>query len=268
MSILVRSCLVALGGVIGVIASFAFGVLTPVGQSVEQRVLDSSSYAEHSPLLAVVTVPNLAIACAVVVLIAIVRRRWADAAVAALLLVASNLLGQLLKYRVLDRPPLTSDSLDAANTFPSGHTIAFASVLIGLVIVVPPVLRAILAPIVALVLGAVAVQLLAFGWHRPSDIVGGVCLVVAIAGVLMALRTLRTPRVRMGRNPARPVGRVLLGVGVLAGIAAGVLAGLLSLNLLDDGWPVRALAFGVGVATVCVGVGAVLWMLPAVARRR
>lgn len=91
---------------------------------------------------------------------------------------------------------------------------------------------------------------------------------MAIAGVLMALRTLRTPRVRMGRNPARPVGRVLLGVGVLAGIAAGVLAGLLSLNLLDDGWPVRALAFGVGVATVCVGVGAVLWMLPAVARRR
>jgi hypothetical protein len=124
---------------------------------------------------------------------------------------------------VLSRPAYLDDS--SANTLPSGHAVAYASVLLGLIIVVPVALRTVAAIGSAAVLGVVVVQLLAYGWHRASDVLAGILLVMGTAALSQLLYSDR------GREPGpargRPALRALMIVSVLlvvAIIAIGIVA--------------------------------------------
>ncbi|WP_166979549.1 phosphatase PAP2 family protein [Paramicrobacterium fandaimingii] len=266
MTTRVRSILTAIVAALGVVVSFFMAVQTHLGQRVEDRVLDSSLYSERSPLLALVTVPNLAIALAVVVLIGLIRRAWADAVIAAVVMGLSNVLGQLLKHQILQRPDF---SIDAVNTFPSGHTIAFTSTAFALVIVLPHVVRPIALPVISLVLGLVSGQLVVFGWHRPSDVVGGALLVLAVAA---AANTLRPSAGRFARGgPTAKARRSLSVISLVIVIAAaacvavaGVLAALHFLGPLHDAsWALTAAAAS-GVVGGAFGSAAIVgWMLSA-----
>lgn len=265
MSILIRSIIVAVLGAAGFAVSYATGVLTRLGQSVEQQVLDSSYYAEASPLLKLVSIPHLAIALGIVVLIGLIRRAWGDLLVGAAVIAASNVLGQLLKYEVLKRPALI---LDGANTFPSGHTIAFCSALFALLIVLGPAVRAVVLPLAAATICLAGGQLIVFGWHRPSDVIGGVCLVAGVAGVAHALRFASRPRATVGGGPpvlgaTRVVFGLLVAVAVAAIATAGVIAGLHWFGILDGaGVSVTVMATSGVIAAGCLGSVFVAWMLP------
>jgi len=76
------------------------------------------------------------------------------------------------------RPELLD--LDAQNTFPSGHMAVFAVLVAALLWAVPRTARAVLAVLGAGLLGVVSWQLLEFGWHRPSDLLGAQALVHAV----------------------------------------------------------------------------------------
>ncbi|WP_437583190.1 phosphatase PAP2 family protein [Paramicrobacterium sp. CJ85] len=268
MTMRVRSILTALLGVVGFIVFFVIAVQTRLGQRVEQNVLDSSYYSERSPLLALVTVPNLAIAFVIVVGIACLRRAWTDAVVAAAVMGLSNVLGQLLKHRLLERPDFFA--IDSVNTFPSGHTIAFASILFALLIALPPLGRDIVTPLAAALLATVCTQLVVFGWHRPSDIVGGVLLVLAVCGGVNAMRPAGGSHKKTGGRAAsfRRAGAVVsavIGVAGLTALAIGLIVGALHvLGPLDGvGWSVTVVACGMVIGGALVGTSLVGWALTA-----
>jgi hypothetical protein len=244
----------------GFVTVYFAAVQTQEGQTVENIALDGSTFVLGGGLLDLVSIPRLALATIAVTAIAALFRGTRAAARVLLMIAAANVLAQLLKNAILDRPDLLD--LSAENTFPSGHTVVFASIFLGLVMALPSVLRPLGALLSAGVLGTVAFQLLAFGWHRASDVAGGLLLVtglVALAHLVLPDRSSDSPLlVRLAQGPlargltttngrrggrlrgsARGghsrfdshVGRGLLIACLLAAVAGGVFALLVALNL-------------------------------------
>jgi hypothetical protein len=244
----------------GFLAVYVTAVLTQEGQTVENIALDGSTFVIDGGLLGLVSTPRLALATIAVTAIALLFRGTRAATRVLVMIAAANVLAQLLKNAILDRPDLLESAAD--NTFPSGHTVVFTSVFLSLVMALPSVLRPLAALLSAGVLGTVAFQLLAFGWHRASDVAGGVLLVtglVALAHLLLPDRTrdsglllrlaqgplargLTSASGRRGprlRGPSRGghsrfdshVGRALLAACLLAAIVGGIFALLVALNL-------------------------------------
>uniref|UniRef100_UPI003988DF4F phosphatase PAP2 family protein n=1 Tax=Conyzicola sp. TaxID=1969404 RepID=UPI003988DF4F len=132
----------------------------------------------------------------------------------------STVLSQLLKNGLLARPDFVGDV--SANTLPSGHTVAYASVLFALLIVLPSRPRTIAALAASVVLGVVVVQLLAFGWHRSSDVVAGLLLVtgvMALAHLVLPDRGAPPVRSDSGTRTLLVLGAVVGGVLIVASIA-------------------------------------------------
>lgn len=131
-------------------------------------------------LLRAVSVPSLMLSSAVVLLIAASRYRALLGVRACMILGVCNVLGQVLKGFVFDRDAVATHQ---GNSFPSGHMIAFGSVALALWIVLPRALRGIFTAIAVLVLTAAAFELVHYGWHRPSDVLGSLLLVTAVGAV-------------------------------------------------------------------------------------
>ncbi len=87
------------------------------------------------------------------------------------------------------------------NSLPSGHVTLVASLVVALLMVLPPLLR---VPVVLLGVPGVALAGLAtmlVGWHRPSDVIAAVAVVVGWAGaVTLARLSLAPRRPRSGRE--------------------------------------------------------------------
>lgn len=198
---------------IGFATVYGVGVLTRPGQIVENRALDASTFlTTPGGLLALVSQSSIAIALGALVVLGLVLRRLRPTARAVAVVVVSTVLSQLLKNGLLARPDLLGDF--SANTLPSGHTVAYASILFGLLIILPPKPRTVAALVCSVVLGIVVVQLLAFGWHRASDVVAGLLLVTGV----MALAHLVLPD--RDAPPARSDAgtRTLLVLGAFVGV--------------------------------------------------
>jgi len=206
---------------------YVVGVRTRRGQDLENLALDASEYIDRpGGLLSLVTVPNIAVALLGIVVVGLVFGRVRPAVRAVGMIALANVLTQLLKYGLLSRPDFLETA--EANTLPSGHTVAFASVLLGLLIVLPARPRPIVGLLSCVVLGIVTFQLLAFGWHRASDVIAGLLLVTG----LIALAQLLLP----DRAPARIGGRsmsftLLLGCGVLLVLGTASIAAALALDI-------------------------------------
>ena len=197
---------------IGFATVYGVGVLTRSGQIVENRALDASTFLTRpGGLLSLVTQPNIAIALAALVVLGLLLRRPRPTARAVGVVVVSTVLSQLLKNGLLLRPDLLGDF--SANTLPSGHTVAYASILFGLLIILPPKPRTIAALGCSVVLGIVVVQLLAFGWHRASDVVAGLLLVTGV----MALAHLVLPDHGLAATRSDFGTRALLVLGAVVG---------------------------------------------------
>ncbi|NTW41804.1 MAG: phosphatase PAP2 family protein, partial [Cellulomonadaceae bacterium] len=148
------------------------------------------------------------------------RRRVVLALQVAVLMGGANLTTQVLKHVVLSRPDLALDD-SLRNTLPSGHTTAAASVAAALVLVVPRRVRPAAALVGAAYTVATGISTLVGGWHRPSDVVAAVLVVLGWAGLATALGARGT------LPPGSPHPRetaVVASTLVLAGLTAGVLA--------------------------------------------
>lgn len=202
------------GAVIGALLSAAVllaGVLllahvalqTVTGQSLDDVALaqartDRNSYVPTAVWHLAQLVPELvAIAAGVIALIWTVRtRRWIAALCALGMIIGANLTTQVLKHDVLTKADLGVHDV-TANSFPSGHTTATATLLLAVLLVVPPHARA-RAGRWGAVLAALTGMVTVFnGWHRPTDAAAGL-LVVGTWGVLavLALRFADAARAR------------------------------------------------------------------------
>ncbi|WP_213280698.1 phosphatase PAP2 family protein [Cellulomonas hominis] len=232
--------LVALVAAVGIGVVWRVFVGTEHGQAVDQSSLDGAHIGQNrlwelaEPVLDVVSVGFIAAAVVACAVIAFVRRRWGLALVAAAVLAGSNVTTQLLKQGVLDRPQLGHGP--EFNTLPSGHTTAAASVAAAVLLVVPPRARPWAAVLGGAYAGATGVSTLVGQWHRPSDVVAGLLVVLlwgALACAVLALgvdtsadRHPPTAALRVvsrgGATGTRVAVLLLAGVAVVGGGAAAV----------------------------------------------
>jgi hypothetical protein len=168
------------------------------------------------------TLASLVLVCVAAAAIGVLRRRADVALGATLLVVGANLTTQLLKTR-LERPNL--DEFPAPNSFPSGHTTAAASVAFALIIALPHAVRGLITLIGAAYVTVIAVATVWAEWHRPSDTVAALLVVLAWGGLVAAV--VRAVRWRRPGPPGRPSRLTTLALTVVGTITA--VAGLLGL---------------------------------------
>jgi len=156
----------------------------------------------------------------VVLLIGVAMRRFRATGRAIGVVVVATVLSQVLKNGLLGRPDYLGDV--SANTLPSGHTVAYASIVCALLVVLPPRPRTVAALVSSVVLGVVVVQLLEFGWHRASDVIAGLLLVVAVMALAQLLLPDRGPvpvRSSTGTRALLVLGGLIGAVLVVASVA-------------------------------------------------
>ena len=234
--------------------TYAIGVHTVSGQSAEEAILVASRFTHDQPILNLVTVPNLLIACAIVAALGLTRRRLSAAIVGVAIIGVSSVLAQVLKHGLLDRPALVSIG---DNTFPSGHMTTFAAVAFAMLLVVPARMRTGVAVAGVLVLSVVGTLLLRLGWHRPSDVLGAILLVTCVS----ALAQLGVTREQSAST--RPFGERMLAVlSVVAGTLAVISFVIHRESLWLDGLASPMLTAQLAMITAALMSAAVaLWLL-------
>jgi membrane-associated phospholipid phosphatase len=116
----------------------------------------------------------------------------------------AEITAQLLKPLLAVQRPYPADHYMPAAAWPSGHTTAAVSLLLGLLIVLPPRLR----PPVAVIGGGFAAlalgSLVFLGSHYPSDVLGGILVSAAWCAVALAVSgSDRAPRGAQARRRLR-----------------------------------------------------------------
>ncbi|MDT7805793.1 MAG: hypothetical protein QOI78_9226 [Actinomycetota bacterium] len=223
----------AAGFALAFVAAYLLFVRTEAGRGVENGVVRSAqsagaTVAWAAPLRDLDLVVALGGVAVLLVVISLVRRRFALGVTALVLLAAPLVVAQLLKLYVLDRP-LTGDRFGVAshNSFPSGHVSAAMAVLVALAIVLPRRFRPRVLVAGGLGVAWVSAAAVALGWHRLSDTVGGCLLVAAVtcagAAVVSARRPDgdRVPLVPVLIGLSAPLALVLAGYAVLATATSG-----------------------------------------------
>jgi membrane-associated phospholipid phosphatase len=221
--------LVALSAVstILTVALYGLTVGTEVGQLVGELILGgrptAAAAGDAAAVLSSISRISLVMGTITLASFALLQRRTRLALGVVVMIIGANVTTQLAKDLVLDR----IDQLDGlfyplSNSFPSGHVTAAASVAAGLLLVVPPVLRAPTAVAASLAITSVGLSTLLLGWHRMADVVGGTLVATAWAAGVSAIL------VRLGG--IGPVGRRTFALGRL-GSRALMIVGLLFIAL-------------------------------------
>ncbi|HEY0280729.1 MAG TPA: phosphatase PAP2 family protein [Solirubrobacterales bacterium] len=132
--------------------------------------------------------------------------------IAALVLIAgANVTTQALKG-VLEHVRYTVAEqgweMPWANSFPSGHTTAAATLAVGLLFVVPARHRLPAAVVGFLLAAGVGISVIVLSWHYPSDVLGALLVVGAWAFAILAVLRFRDDRAAsVSDQSERPRGR-------------------------------------------------------------
>ena len=241
-----------------------------VGRTLRPRVLQATDR-----VLNTISVASLALGGIAVMLVALMRSRPHLALAAGVVIVGANVTTQILKTGILDRPDLVGprDPLGVTNSFPSGHSTVAMSLAVAFVLVVPAAARSIAAAgglVYATLVGAGTVTA---GWHRPSDVVAAYLIVMAWAGISVAVLidregagadTARVPWLA-ARAPSLSPFLIGTGVGALAGALAGVAVTLVATRQGDLHAVRLSAAYAASIVTIvaCAVVLMVvlLWIL-------
>jgi membrane-associated phospholipid phosphatase len=216
-------------------ALYVIFVRTGLGQRIDEAALDgraslsARSINSADDLLRTVSVASVAILGGGIVLVAVVRARFLLAAAAAAVMAGANVTTQVLK-EVLPRPDLLAGrgEIDALNTFPSGHTTVAASIAVAALLVAPRRLRGTVAVVGVIYAAAVGVATLTAGWHRPSDAIAGVSVVIgwgALAAWVIVVRT--DPRWHAGTATPFASRLLVAAGGALCAVTFAALAAVL-----------------------------------------
>lgn len=247
------------------------------GQALDALALEGSKIgawrldAQADQLLGSVSIPLVAGMIMLVLIIGALRGRWVAAAAAAIAIAGANVTTQVVKNQLLTRADLLGmGSWSAENTLPSGHTTVAAAGLVGLILVVPPVLRSLTTLVSVAGVGAFGFATLVSQWHRPSDVVAAVLVAVGWGYLAVAVMRIADKVGRVRDEAHRPGAMsVILVMLAICGLALSAAGGFLSWNVDPD----RAdrttafIAYVAGVAAVggvtCGGLGALLRMVDA-----
>jgi membrane-associated phospholipid phosphatase len=230
------------------------------------RAIASSGTDAAAHLLNTISVGSIVLAIALLVAQAWVRGRPDLSLVAAAVIVASVLSAELCKHVILTRPTLAAGPIPVPS-YPSGHTAVAFSVGVAATLCVPARMRRRTALIAVAYGSAIGVATLAAGWHRPSDVAGGLLLVISFAAVIAAIARIDERGVEAVGAARRDAGRYLIGglVVLLIGWMVAIAIVLASQSGALD-WTLGSAAFFGACAAILalasVLMAALLWSLP------
>nr|WP_296074340.1 phosphatase PAP2 family protein [uncultured Actinoplanes sp.] len=242
-------------------ATYKVFVRTTLGQTVDTVAMRGAD-VHHPKVVQLLdrtlngtTLASLVLVCLAAAAVGVLRKRIDLAVGATLLVIGANASTQLLKTQ-LSRPHL--DGFPAPNSFPSGHTSAAASVAFALVLVLPAAIRSTAALIGAGYVAVIAVATVWAAWHRPSDTVAA--LLVVLAWGALAVLGIRVRRYRELGAPrlSRVAGLPLTVLGAVTGLAG--LLGLIAVGMSERVTPDLVsgrFAFLAGVACITSAVAGV-----------
>jgi membrane-associated phospholipid phosphatase len=248
-------------------AMYQVFIRTALGQTVDTAAMRGGDVS-HPRVVEVLSrtlngtsLASLVLVCLAAAAVGVLRKRVDLAVGAALLVLGANGTAQLLKIR-LDRPGL--DDFPAPNSFPGGHTVAAASVAFALILVLPHAVRGTVALAGAGYVTVIAIATVWAEWHRPSDAVAGLLIVLAWGSLACLL--IRAGRLRAAGTAERP--SRLATLPLLAGGAVAAAAGLLGLGAVilservSPGLVSGRFAFLAGSACITAAVAGVflLWI--------
>lgn len=121
----------------------------------------------------------IAVLLGVVLLVGVLRRRLVAGVVGVGMVVCAVLVAGAVKS-ALPRPDLQIESSTTHNSFPSGHVAAATALLLAFMLVLPGWARRWLAVPGAAGVSVIASATMIAGWHRFSDVLGGVLLGVTV----------------------------------------------------------------------------------------
>ncbi|MBC7300815.1 MAG: phosphatase PAP2 family protein [Nocardia sp.] len=180
--------IITAAGVVVATAAYLLAVRTGIGQTIENAALRGADQASERDVhqawgsLDQITVYSLAAGVLIVAAIAGLRRRWDLLVAAVAVIVAGQLIVQMLKRYVLPRPELVDITGHFAhNSLPSGHTTIAMTVLFATIIVVPYRWRGL--ALVLMLAWAVGIghYTLTAKWHRLSDTIAADAISLALA---------------------------------------------------------------------------------------
>lgn len=214
---------VALAAVLGTWLVWWAMVTTWPGQRVEDRVFVTADRFQDvvnhlvEPVLLLGSPPWLVAGFLVVCGIGLLRRSRGATGLAAVVILGSNLTTQVIKDGVFYRVGLVGEWNQDINTLPSGHVTVVAAAWAALLLVAPRDWRPATALGGAAVTCAMGLATIADRWHRPSDVVAAVLVVVVWTALACALTPVRRGR-DVGTTPRTDVGTRLVTV-LLGGLA-------------------------------------------------
>jgi membrane-associated phospholipid phosphatase len=221
--------LMAVAATVGVFALYAVFVRSRTGQLVDNAAYVGAKRGQGQlwdsaqQVLDLVSVPSIVLVIVASMLIAALRRRWMQAVQVAVLVAGANLTTEVLKTAVFVRPDLHV-GYPNGNALPSGHTTVAASISAALLFVVPRRARPWAAVLGAVYTVLTGVATMVKQWHRPSDVVAAVLVVLAWSGMACALSAWGKPEVLPGTPrplPGTGGSAVAAALLVLAALGAG-----------------------------------------------
>lgn len=169
--------------------------------------------------LTYITIATVALALTAFVIIALLRRRFALALAAILVVAGANITTQLFKAYWPTSPHYWDNSL------PSGHSTVAMSVSVAAILVAPSGARRWLLPVTAFGATFVGAGTIVGHWHRPADVWAAflVCLLWSAGAIGFVLKLQHRRHTRDAKYAMRPalgiVGAILTGlVFVLLGV--------------------------------------------------
>ncbi len=260
--------LVTLGSMsFGVVAAvYAVSAQTARGQRVENVLIATrrrelaGGAVSATEALATVSVWSLVATIAAVMVVAFARGRPRLALGAGAVIACSIVTTEVLKKVILPRPALDPNARSGlvTNIFPSGHTTIGMATAVAFVLVVPYRLRGLAALAGGFYAAGLAAATLEAGWHRTSDAVGAIFLVLGMAlwacGVLVWWRGTGAPPEQRGTWAYVPLALVaaLGGIANIVGIPRTLRA--IDTGPLDDAGVREAYAVSLALVALAVAV--------------
>jgi membrane-associated phospholipid phosphatase len=258
---------------LAVVGAYVFFVRSGLGQRLDDaaflgRDAVRRGFAQDAEsLLGGLGISALAAALAVVGVVAFWRGRVDLSALVLVAVVGANTTTQVLKHFVLERPLLIPDAFRLANSYPSGHVTAVASLALAAVLVTPGRARSVVGLVGSCAGFVTGLATVIAGWHRPSDVIGAwlvVGLWAALAtAVVVAVSGTGDPRLA-GRASAL-VGRIVWTFGAVAAAVLVVGSGAwIGLHWADASDPAVASArHGLAMTAGIGGMVAAALLVPA-----
>ena len=204
-------CFACLGGLLAVaLLVYGSAAVQDADRAARDWLLADPGSATESVANAVVNLgapPAFLLLAALAAAVGLKRGKRRELVAALVVIAGANLTTQLLKVLVSHprvREILGSEGF-AWDGFPSGHTTAICSIVVGFLFVVPVSWRPLVALFGACLVVAVGGAVVVLHWHFPSDVVGGILVVGAWAfAALAGLRATESPETASRRASAQP----------------------------------------------------------------